>query len=169
MASRYFRTQLEPLDARALLSHLDLEAMLDAAPTGKGKSSALVGSIQGTETGTPKGVQLEGIGTVTPLGDVTVNGFFGGGKGALNDKGTLTFSNGQGSLALSLKTHGYFPLRSQGAEEIRATVQARSATGSYAGIHVQGTINLVNNIGIEHEGEHPPVPFTSQINLKPTK
>ena len=143
--------------------------MPDAAPMGKGQSPALVGSIQGTETVTPRGYQLEGTGTVTPLGDVTLTGFFGGGEGALNDKGTLTFSNGQGSLALSSKTHGYFPLRSQGAEEIRVTVQARSATGSYAGIRVQGTINLVNPLILVHKGEHPPIPFTAQINLKRAK
>ncbi len=106
---------------------------------------------------------------MTPLGNVTVTGFFGGGKGALNDKGILTFSNSQGSLTLSLKTRGYFPLRSQEAEEIRATVQVRSATGSYTGIHVAGTINLVNGIVGFRGGYRPPVPFNAHISLKPTK
>jgi hypothetical protein len=49
------------------------------------------------------------------------------------------------------------------------TVQMRSATGSYSGIRVQGTLNFVNKIFLVHEGEHPPVPFTAQINLKPAK
>jgi hypothetical protein len=57
----------------------------------------------------------------------------------------------------------------QAAEEIRVTVQTRSATGSYAGIQVAGTINLFNYLRIVHRGEHPPVPFTAQIQLKPTK
>jgi hypothetical protein len=91
MVVRQFRSRFEILEPRALLSHLDLGAMPEAGSKGKGKSPALVGSIQGTETGTPQGVQLEGTGTVTPLGNVTVTGFFGGGEGALNDKGTLTF------------------------------------------------------------------------------
>jgi hypothetical protein len=169
MASRRFRMEFEPLEKRSLLSHLGLEAMMDAAPKGTGKSPALVGSIQGMEIPSSHGVALQGTATVTPLGDVALTGSWGGGKGALNDKGILTFSNGQGRLELTLKTHGYFPLRSQNAEEIRVTVQPRSASGSYTGIHVAGTINLVNYIGIIHEGEHPPVPFTAQINLKPAK
>jgi hypothetical protein len=169
VAARQTRSRFEILEPRASLSHLGLSAGPHALLDVRGQSPALIGSIQGTETAMPLGVQLEGTGTVTPLGNVTATGFFGGGKGALNDKGTLTFSNSQGSLTLSLKTHGYFPLRSQGAEEIRVTVQPRSASGSYAGIHVAGTIDLVNYIGIIHEGEHPPVTFTAQINLKPPK
>ncbi len=170
MANQYCRIRLEPLEPRALLSHLNLAGMSAAKPMGRSQSVVLVGSIQGTENGTPQGVvQLDGSGTVTPLGDVTANGSFGGGKGAANDKGTLTFSNSQGSLTLSLNTHGYFPLRSQNAEEIRVTVAIRSASGSDAGIHVAGTINLVNYLGVMHYGEQPTVPFTAQINLKPAK
>ena len=41
------------------------------------------------------------------------------------------------------------------------TVQVRSTTGSYAGIHVPGTINLVNYIGIGH----PVVPPTRALHL----
>lgn len=169
MANRNLNTQFEPLEPRALLSHAGPGASPDGASKGRAMSPALVGSIQGTETISAQGYQIGGTGAMTPLGNVTATGFLGGGKGALNDKGILTFSNSNGSLTLSLKTHGYFPLRSQDAEEIRATVQVRSATGSYTGIHVAGTINLVNYIGIIHEGEHPPVPFTAQINLKPAK
>jgi hypothetical protein len=169
MPSRRFRMEFEPLESRSLLSHLGLEAMIDASPKGMGPSPVLVGSIQGMEIPTPHGVTLQGTGAVTPLGDVALTGSWGGGKGALDDKGTLTFSSGQGRLELTLKTHGYFPLRSQNSEEIRVTVQPRSASGSYTAIHVAGTINLVNYIGIEHEGEHVPVPFTAQISLKPAK
>ncbi len=169
MADRNFRIRLEPMEPRALLSHFDLGGTPDVAPMGRSQGSALVGSIQGTETISANGYQLDGTGTVTPLGDVIVIGSFGGGQGALNDKGTLTFSNSQGSLTLSLKTRGYFPLRSQNAEEIRVTVQTLSASGSYADFRVQGTINFMNHILISHEGEHPPVPFTAQIDLKAMK
>ena len=175
MANRSFRSQFEPLEPRALLSHLDLAAMAHTPPKGQGHGQALVGSIQGIETITPLGYQIGGTGTVTPVGSVTVTGFLGYGPphgkgGAVNGKGTLTLSSGQGNLTLSLKSHGYIPLRSQNAEEIRVTVQPKSAHGTFTGIHVAGTINLFNFIGPPvHPGEHPPVPFSAQINLKPTK
>jgi hypothetical protein len=169
MADRNLNTQFEPLEPRALLSHAGPGASPDGASKGRAMSPALVGSIQGTETISAQGYQIGGTGAMTPLGNVIATGFFGGGKGALNDKGTVTFSNSQGSLTLSLKTHGYFPLRSQDAEEIRVTVQVRSTTGSYTGIHVAGTINLVNGIVGFRGGYRPPVPFTADVSLKPTK
>jgi hypothetical protein len=108
MVHRYFRGELQPLEVRAALAHLDMGAMPEPALKGEAQHPALVGSIEGTETVTPQGFQIEGTGTVMPLGDVTVTGFFGGGTGALNDTGTLTLSNGQGRLTLSMKTHGFF-------------------------------------------------------------
>ena len=127
MANRYMRTQFEPLEPRALLSHFDLGAVPAELPMKAGQRQALVGSIQGTENSSTRVVYyINASGAVSPLGEVTVTGSFGGGRGALNDKGTLTFTNSQGSLTLSLKTHGYFPLESQNEEEIRMTVQVRS-------------------------------------------
>ncbi len=155
MPDRYFRAQVEGLEPRASLASLGLR------PT----PQAVVGAIQGTETIKAQGYQLQGSGTVTPLGDVSVTGFFGGGRGALNDRGSLTFSNANSRMTLSVSTHGYFP--TQYAEAIRMTVQVRSATGSSAGIHVQGTINLVNPIIPHHFGVIPTVPFAAQINLRP--
>jgi hypothetical protein len=68
-----------------------------------------------------------------------------------------------------MKSHGYFPLFSQNAEEIRVTVQTRSAAGAYAGIHVAGTINLVNPFVRTVFGANPSIPISAQINLKPAK
>jgi hypothetical protein len=174
VAYRYFKRQFELLEPRALLSHLNLEAMPAAALTERGRSSALLGSIQGLETPTSQGWQFEGTGTVQPLGEVSVTGFLGYGPphgkgGAVNGTGTLTFSNDQGTLTLSMKSHGYFPLRSQNAEEIRVTVQVRSGSRTYAGTHVAGTINLVNPFTRTVVGAHPSVPFSAEISLKPNK
>lgn len=172
---------LEPLDVRDLPSvvtpHAELLRSMERADlsTAMARSPALVGSIQGTETITTQGYRLGGTGSVGPMGDVTVSGFLGyggphGATGALNGRGALTFSNAQGSVMLSMKSHGYFPLRPQNAEEIRVTVRVQSATGDDAGIRVKGTINLVNHIFLVHRGAGPiPVPFSAQINLKPMR
>jgi hypothetical protein len=149
--------------------------MAEAGKKAKGPGQALLGSIQGTETATRQGWQLQGSGGVQPLGDVSVTGFLGYGHpgpktgGAVGGSGTMRFSNAQGSVTLAMKSHGYFPLFRQNAEEIRVTVQTRSATGAYAGIHVAGTINLVNPFIRTVAGANPPVHISAQINLKPAK
>ena len=169
MANGYMRTQFEPLGPRALLSHFDLGAVPAELPMKAGQRQALVGSIQGTENSSTRVVYyINASGAVSPLGEVAVTGSFGGDRGALNDKGTLTFTNSQGSLTLSLKTHGYFPLESQNEEEIRMTVQVRSASGSYARIHVAGTINLVNSAARGNNYRSPgPVPFRHRLTSSP--
>jgi hypothetical protein len=175
MTNRRFRSQFEPLEQRALLSHLGSKAMLELVRNSKNQSASIVGSIQGTETSTTDGYALAGTGTVQPLGNVSVSGFLGlggphGSTGAVNGKGSMTFSNGQSSLVLSMMSHGYFRV-GQYDEEIRVTVQAIGATGSHVGVGEKGTINLVNAIFATAGRGHDfrPVPFTAQINLKPAK
>jgi hypothetical protein len=175
MTNRRFRSQFEPLEQRALLSHLGSKAMLELVRNSKNQSASIVGSIQGTETSTTDGYALAGTGTVQPLGNVSVSGFLGlggphGSTGAVNGKGSMTFSNGQSSLVLSMMSHGYFRV-GQYDEEIRVTVQAIGATGSHVGVGEKGTINLVNAIfATAGRGrDFRPVPFTAQINLKPAK
>jgi hypothetical protein len=174
MIVRRFECNVESLEPRALLSHAGLTSVTDAR--GGRHGPALVGSVQGTETATVNEFQFTGTGTVQPLGDVSVSGFllYGGphgSTGAVNGRGSLTLSNGQGTLTLAMKSHGYFRVPHQmGLEEIRVTVQVQSATGSYAGIHVQGTTNLVNPIVLIHSGAvNPHVPFSASINLKPSR
>jgi hypothetical protein len=175
VSKRHFKTQFELLEPRALLSHLGPHAVPAAAPKGTGASLALVGSIQGTETPVALGWRLKGTGTVQPLGEVTVTGFLGGGPphgtgGAAGGTGTLSLSNGQGSVTLSMKSHGFFRVPGQmAAEEIRVSVQVRSASGAYSRIRVAGTINLVSPIVRHRVGTYPTLPFSAQFSIKAVK
>jgi hypothetical protein len=70
---------------------------------------------------------------------------------------------------LSFTSHGYFPLRKIGQEEIRVTALVKSATGSDAGIRDNGTVNLDNELLPSNPVAPVPLPFNAQINLKPTR
>jgi len=168
------RLGFDLLEARALLSHGDFGSQSDLHLESKGLSPKLVGSIQGMETGFVNvgGFQLNGTGIVQPLGNVTATGLlmFNARTGAVNSHGTLTLANSQGSLTLSMSsTKGYLPLRSSSSEEIPVNVQVQSATGSFNGIRVKGTVNLVNEIIPHYMGTPGIDPLSVQFNLKPTK
>jgi len=45
----------------------------------------------------------------------------------------------------------------------------QSATGSFKGIHVKGTVNLVNDVTPHHLGAPSVQLANARINLKPTK
>jgi hypothetical protein len=174
MVIRHLECNVESLEPRTLLANATFAAV--TAVRDEAHGSALIGSIQGTETAAATEFQFAGTGTVQPLGDVSVTGFllYGGPhgtSGAMNGSGSLALSNGQGSLTLALKSHGFFRVPHQPSlEEIRVTSQVASATGSASGIHVRGTINLVNPILLFHEGSaNEKVPLSAQINLKPSR
>jgi hypothetical protein len=155
------RPQLESLEGRTLLS------------SGK-PSPALVGSISGMEVGPAdgSGIQIIESGNVKPLGNVTATGFlfFNRKTGAVNSHGTLTLSNSQGSLTLSIKsTKGFVPLFKINSEEIPVTVSVQSATGSFKGINVKGTVNLVNDIRPHRFGTPSVTLASAQFNLKPAR
>jgi hypothetical protein len=162
---------LDSLEPRELLASTPFAIAHDEA-----RGSALIGSIQGTETAAATEFQLVGTGTVQPLGDVSGTGFllYGGPHGttgAVGGQGSLTLSNGQGSLTLAIESHGFSRVPHQPSlEEIRVTARTASATGSASGIRVQGSINLVNPILLFHAGStNEQVPLSAQIHLKPSR
>lgn len=109
MADRNFRIRLEPMEPRALLSHFDLGGTPEADSRGNSQRSALVGSIQGTETISANGYQLDGTGTVTPLGDVIVIGSFGGGQRRSERQGNFDVFQQPGQPDLILENSRVFP------------------------------------------------------------
>ncbi len=150
MVLRRCRIEIEVLEARALLSAVDVAAMPDLRQKPKGGGPAIVGSIQGelVANASLTGSTFQGTGTVQPMGVVVVTGSFRPNKrtGAVNGHGALIFSNSQGTLTLSLVSHGFFSpakLRQMSEQEVRLTVQVQSATGQYTGIRVKGTTDLV--------------------------
>ncbi len=176
MFRRRSNVDVEPLERRALLSHVGVAGVMGIRQQAKGRGPALVGSIQGEEVFQANFTheQFQGTGTVQPMGSVTVSGSFQPNQktAAVNGRGTLSFWTSQGSVSLSMITRGFFTspsLKQTNSEELRATVQVRSATSSYADIRVKGTINLVNTIILSHPGAPAPLPFNAEINLKPTK
>lgn len=126
MFRRRSNVDVEPLERRALLSHVGVAGVMGIRQQAKGRGPALVGSIQGEEVFQANFTheQFQGTGTVQPMGSVTVSGSFQPNQktAAVNGRGTLSFWTSQGSVSLSMITRGFFTspsLKQTNSEELR--------------------------------------------------